>query len=95
MSSKPNRQGIAEVIGWLAEIEAAETRAVEIRGMLPEAERLELRAGELRRAVVVSMRAMDVEPNGNAGWEGRVIWFLNTLRRLSAEASVCPPLGGA
>ena len=51
-------------------------------------------AGELRRAVVERMRAMDVAQNGNTGWEGRALWFLNTLRRLSAEAATRATPGG-
>ena len=87
MSGKPNHVGVVEIVGLLSEIEAAETRAVEIRALLPEAERLEERARALRRSVIAAMRNMDVASNSNAGWEGRVVWFLNAVRRAAEVAA--------
>jgi hypothetical protein len=83
MSGKPSPQGVREFIAALEKMKAASSRSVQLEAQIQGAQ-AELNAAitsynDARQAIFKMMGEMDVASNHNAGWEGRMAWFLGEL----------------
>lgn len=85
MSGKPSADKVWETRVQLREYEAV-TREVEakratLRECTARLEAILPRQAEAKRRVLECLSEMDVDSRGNAGWDGRVMWFLAELFR--------------
>lgn len=81
MSSKPSPGGVEITIDML---DTMDRLSREIEQLRPKAVRLkeaEAELGALSRKFSEHLRSMDVEQQGNYGWEGRFGWFLSEMLR--------------
>lgn len=86
MSGKPSPDGVAETIALLEKVAGLDR---EIEAIVRQLPRLALAKSEREtafRELVEKVDGMDVAQRGNAGWEGRMGWFLGELlRQVSAK----------
>ena len=84
MSSKPSKEGVAEMCDTLARMSKLADEISQIESQLPRLKQAKEEYAALYQLVPEQLDKMDVARNGNFGWEGRVVWFLTELRKHSA-----------
>lgn len=83
MSGKPYPEGVANFMDALKEMSDAAEESTRLQSVISatQARLTENREAyqKAKEAIFKLMRDMDVESNGNYGWEGRIIWFFIEL----------------
>lgn len=79
MSSKPSQNGVDDLRLLLAERKSLGDQILSIRSQVEQLERLEERQRIVSRDIIKKLEDMDCKADGNAGWEGRMVWMLTEL----------------
>lgn len=87
MSSKPSLAGVKQVLAVLYELERLQAEERDLVTQLARLSVVRERIDELARSVPKLLEGMDVASNGNAGWQGRVTWFLRELAVQARDGS--------
>jgi DNA repair ATPase RecN len=81
MSGKPYPEGVTQVIRHLERIEQLNDRISELAPLVVELKNARAEIEAVSEELGSMLSKMDVESQGNYGFEGRMGWFLSEMRR--------------
>ncbi len=81
MSSKPSTEGVEAFRKLLRERRMVAREIIKLRTAVDTLANLENKHREQSLALLNMLENMDLSASGNAGWEGRMTWFLDELER--------------
>lgn len=88
MSGRPNPEGVTKIINLMEQRTKLANEASTLRQMVARLKDVEEAHAKATRDLWATMDAMDLTSSGNFGHEGRMLWFLDELRRQTlAEVS--------
>lgn len=85
MSSKPSKEGVEKLRAAIADFRFLSKRVTELRKAANELPKVEEEATAKQFEVMKMLEGMDLDARGNAGWEQRMMWFLNELDQQAAN----------